>query len=417
MCFLYDRDGTPERTDHALQGNGRVMALWITNVLINGEQRSIRLHKGQITHLGKIDPVHSEKHIDGEGCWLLPGLINAHDHLGLDLLPRMGNPPYVNSEAWGKEVYQPDRSPIREVWQLSYRERLLWGAYRNLLSGVTTVQHHDRAHPQLGSLPIQVPAYRWCHRPGSKLKGCYGWARHAPFFIHAAEGTDEASYREVEQLHQQGKLGPRTVLIHGVALKPKDIELLEQTGTGLVWCPSSNQFLYEQTAPIQALQTAGITLALGTDSTASGSDTLLAELQTVRGLLPDTELMAMVTTNAARLLGVPERGQLRVGHPADVLLIYSPGASSAAETLMTCSPQDIRLVLVRGMPALVRAPFLESFPSTRLSPVAVNGELTMLQGPIASLLKRSRQLLGERLYFGQHIEPSPLNLPARSYRQ
>jgi cytosine/adenosine deaminase-related metal-dependent hydrolase len=386
--------------------NVRIMALWITNVGINGERRSIRLHQGRITHMGQISSVHSDKQLDGEGCWLLPGLINAHDHLGLDLLPRLGNPPYANSEAWGKEVYQPDRSPIREVWQLSYRERLLWGAYRNLLSGVTTVQHHDRAHRQLGSLPIQVPAYRWCHRPGSKLKGWYGWAR-APLFIHAAEGTDEASYREVEQLHQQGKLGSRTVLIHGIALKPKDIELLSQTGTGLVWCPSSNQFLYGQTAPIEALRTAGISLALGTDSTASGSDTLLAELQTVRGLLPDTELMAMVTKNAARLLGEPERGQLKVGHPADLLLIYSPNASSAEEALLTCSPQDLRLVLVRGMPALVRAPFIESFPSRRLSPVRVNGELTMLQGPISPLLKRTRQLLGERLYFGQHIDLAP----------
>jgi cytosine/adenosine deaminase-related metal-dependent hydrolase len=395
MRFLYDRGG--------LQ-NVRIMALWITNVGINGERRSIRLHQGRITYIGQISSVHSDKQLDGEGFWLLPGLINAHDHLGLDLLPRLGNPPYPNSEAWGKEVYQPDRSPIREVWQLSYRERLLWGAYRNLLSGVTTVQHHDRAHRQLGSLPIQVPPYRWCHRPGSKLKGWYGWARHAPLFIHAAEGTDEGSYREVDQLYQQGKLGPKTVLIHGIALKPKDIELLSQTGTGLVWCPSSNQFLYGQTAPIEALRTAGISLALGTDSTASGSDTLLAELQTARGLLPDTELMAMVTTNAARLLGVPERGQIRVGSPADLLLIYAPRASSAEEALLTCSPQDIRLVLVRGMPALVRAPFIEAFPSRRLSPVRVNSELTMLQGPIFALLKRTRQLLGERLYFGQHIE-------------
>jgi cytosine/adenosine deaminase-related metal-dependent hydrolase len=384
------------------------MTLWITNVLINGERRSIRLHQGKITHLGQISSVHSEKQMDGQGCWILPGLTNAHDHLGLDLLPHLGNPPYANSEEWGKAVYQPDRSPIREIWELSYWERLLWGAYRNLLSGVTTVQHHDRAHRQLGSLPIQVPAYRWCHRPGSKLKGWYGWARHAPFFIHAAEGTDEASYHEIDQLHQQGKLGPRTVLIHGIALKPKDIEVLAQTDTGLVWCPSSNQFLYGQTAPIKALRKAGITLALGTDSTASGPDTLLAELQTVRGLLPDAELMAMVTTNAARLLGVPERGQLRVGSPADLLLIYSPGASSAAEALLTCSPQDIRLVLVRGGPALVRAPFIESFSSRRLSPVHVNGELTMVQGPIFTLLKRTRQLLGERFYFGQHIEPSPL---------
>jgi cytosine/adenosine deaminase-related metal-dependent hydrolase len=382
------------------------MALSITNVQIDGKLGSIRLHQGRITHLGQIDPVLSEKQMDGEGHWLLPGLINAHDHLGLDLLPHLGNPPYPNNEAWGKEVYQPERSPIREVWQLSYRERLLWGAYRNLLSGVTTVQHHDRGHRQLGSLPIRVPAYRWCHRPGSKLRGWYGWARHAPFFVHAAEGTDEASYREIAQLHQQGKLGPKTVLIHGIALRPEDIELLAETGTGLVWCPSSNQFLYGQTAPIQALRDAGIPLALGTDSTASGSDTLLAELQKVRGLLPDEALMDMVTTDAARLLGVPERGWLKVGSPADLLLMQRNGAANAAGALLTGNPQDIRLVLVRGMPALVRAPFIEAFPSARLNPVHVNGELTMIQGPLPSLLKRTHQLLGDRLYFGQHIEPS-----------
>jgi cytosine/adenosine deaminase-related metal-dependent hydrolase len=381
------------------------MALWITNILLDGARGNLRSDQGQITDLGKGAASFSEKQLDGQGCWLLPGLINAHDHLALDLLPNLGNPPYANSEDWGKEVYQPERSPIREVWQLSERERLLWGAYRNLLSGVTTVQHHDRAHWQLGSLPVQVPAYRWCHRPGSRLKGWYGWAWDAPFFIHAAEGTDEASYAEVDQLQQQGKLGPKTVLIHGIALKPKDIERLATTGTGLVWCPSSNQFLYGQTAPIHALQAAGVTLALGTDSTASGPDTLLAELQAARGLLPDQALMAMVTTNAARLLGVPGRGQLKVGSPADLILIQRPDASSAAEALLTCSPQDIRLVFVRGRPALVRAPFLDAFPSARLSPVRVNGELTLLQGPIASLLKRTRPLLGERLYFGQRIEP------------
>jgi cytosine/adenosine deaminase-related metal-dependent hydrolase len=380
------------------------MALWITNILLDGARGNLHLDQGRITELGKGAAFFSEK-LDGQGCWLLPGLINAHDHLALDLLPNLGNPPYANSEDWGKEVYQPERSPIREVWQLSYRERLLWGAYRNLLSGVTTVQHHDRAHWQLGSLPVQVPAYRWCHRPGSQLKGWYGWAWDAPFFIHAAEGTDEASYAEVAQLQQQGKLGPKTVLIHGIALKPKDIERLAITGTGLVWCPSSNQFLYGQTAPVHALQAAGVTLALGTDSTASGPETLIAELQAARGLLPDQALMAMVTMNAARLLGVPGRGQLKVGSPADLILLQRPDASSAAEALLTCSPQDIRLVFVRGRPALVRAPFLDAFPSARLSPVQVNGELTLLQGPIASLLKRTRPLLGERLYFGQRIEP------------
>lgn len=379
------------------------MALQISNIRFDGGSGSIRIQSGRITHLGDVLPA-SRNEIDGEGCWLLPGLINAHDHLALNLLPPLGSPPYTNSAEWGRDVYRPDCSPMREIWKLNRRERLFWGAYRNLLSGVTTVQHHDRGHWQLNQLPVRVPAYRWRHCPGSPLGGWYGRPWGAPLFIHCAEGTDAASRAGVGMLQAQGLLGPKTVLIHGIALTPEDIRVLAATGTGLVVCPASNQFLFGCTAPVQALLDAGVPLALGTDSTASGGTDLLAELQQLRGQIPNAALIDMVTTGAARLLGVPDRGQLQVGFDADLLLVHSPRARSVAEVLLNARNEDIRLVMLRGSPVLVRSPF--TVRTTQLRAVRVNGEQTWLAGPIDALLERTRRLLKDRLFFGHHIEPN-----------
>ena len=74
---------------------------------------------------------------------ILPGLINAHDHLHFALFPRLGAGPYPNATAWARDIYHPEREPIRSHLRVPKRLRLLWGGLRNLLSGVTTVGHHD----------------------------------------------------------------------------------------------------------------------------------------------------------------------------------------------------------------------------------------------------------------------------------
>lgn len=237
-----------------MRQNDRV-DLCVENVRLIAAPTSVTIAGGVFAHIGSPPP-RTGIYIDGGGCWLLPGLVNAHDHLGLDLLPRLGAPPYPNSIAWGEAVYRPRDSPLREVLGLSYSERLFWGAYRNLLAGVTTVQHHDRSHWCLGRLPVRVPAYRWLHRPAGSLGGSYG--RGGPLFVHCAEGIDTASFTEVQALQARGLLGPASVLIHGIAIGDADIDLLARTGTAVVCCPTSNLFLFGRTAPIEKLQQAGI---------------------------------------------------------------------------------------------------------------------------------------------------------------
>jgi cytosine/adenosine deaminase-related metal-dependent hydrolase len=379
------------------------MRFGIKNLRLGDGLTTIRVEGSRIVSLQSLPKSQTEDDFDGHEYWLLPGLINAHDHLGLDLLPPLGTPPYINSEDWGKHVYHPKTSPLKEIWQLSYSERLLWGAYRNLLSGVTTVQHHDRGHWRLSRLPVRVPAYRWLHRPGSPLKGQWGWnAQNAPLFVHCGEGTDPASYQEVAQLQTAGLLNCQTVLIHAIAVKSNEIALIKAAQSGVVLCPHSNQFLYGKMPPIEVLQQQNIPLALGTDSTASGSVDLMAELRGLRGLLSDSVLLAMVTRNAAQLLGVTRLGDLKVSHPADFILLHRPEATSQAEALLTAQPADIRLVVVAGRPVLIRSSFATHF-AQKLQRVLINDQPTWLAGSIHSLLKSTEKYLGKRLYFAQEI--------------
>src|SRR5262249_47314094 len=85
----------------------------------------------------------SERCLDLSGYLLLPGLINAHDHLEFNLYPLLKNREYDNARDWAEDIYRPSESPVREQLRLSKRCRLLWGGLKNLLSGVTTVAHHN----------------------------------------------------------------------------------------------------------------------------------------------------------------------------------------------------------------------------------------------------------------------------------
>ncbi|HET7840361.1 MAG TPA: hypothetical protein VFM21_02085, partial [Terriglobia bacterium] len=183
--------------------------------------------------------------IDLRGYLILPGLINAHDHLEFNLFPRLGRGPYANYKAWAEDIYQPGESPLRENLAVPKAVRLWWGGLKNLFAGVTTVCHHNAYVPEVfdNDFPVRVvKQFAWSHslefgkNPKEESSAA---SKDVPFVIHLGEGTDLESAQEIFALRNLEALNSSTVIVHGVALDKQGKALLEESGAALVWCPTS----------------------------------------------------------------------------------------------------------------------------------------------------------------------------------
>jgi len=300
--------------------------------------------------------------LDLTGFLVLPGLINAHDHLEFNLFPSLGRGTYKNAKSWAADIYQPSVSPLKEHLALSKRTRLIWGGLKNLLSGVTTVAHHNPLddtvlHP---SFPVKVVKhFGWAHSldfSPDLVARFHSTPDHWPFILHAGEGVDERARSEVGRLEQLGVLSDRTVLVHAIGLDQPDLQLLRARRSALVWCPSSNVSTYGQTLRASALHS-DLSVILGTDSALTAQVDLIDEIDVARRthqLSPD-DLFEMVTTRSARVLRLHDgEGTIREGGVADLVIVEDHG-QSPAEALQRMQPE---IVMVRGSVRLVSPRFL-----------------------------------------------------------
>ena len=337
-------------------------------------------------------PKHGDTVIDLHGGVVLPGLVNAHDHLELNHYGRIkGRDRYNNASEWIADM-APRLSgdpAIRDARAHPLIERLFIGAVKNLLAGVTTVAHHNPFYAEMRrTMPIRVVRrYGWAHsflletqpagargEPGGDV--ALRWRMtppDAPFFVHLAEGVDEDARGELPRLEALGCLKPNTVIVHGLAIDEDGWRRVARAGGGLVWCPASNAFLFGRTALIWPLVAGGdearVTVAIGTDSRVTGSLDLLDELRAARdavALAPET-LLRMVTADAAGLLRQPRAGRLTVGAPAD-LVVLPPLAEQPAAALLEARRRDVRLVAVEGRPLVGDLEFAAVFQARRVTP-------------------------------------------------
>jgi formimidoylglutamate deiminase len=70
----------------------------------------------------------------------------------------------------------------------------------------------------------------------------------------------------VELLLRRGFLGPRTSVIHGIHVSERDVDVLAETGTIVVSCPTTEGNLGDGFLPALRYRDAGVRLAIGSDS-------------------------------------------------------------------------------------------------------------------------------------------------------
>ncbi|HEX8037701.1 MAG TPA: amidohydrolase family protein [Chryseosolibacter sp.] len=316
----------------------------------------LRIRKGTIVETGKGLMLKKDEHAEEfTGHFIYPGLVNAHDHLEMNLYPRLGSPPYQNYVEWAKDIYRPAESPIREIEKLDLRTRLLWGGLKNLVGGATTVVHHNPWHRSLGSkdFPVTVQKVGWAHSLAfeKRIASKFPSNVHTPFVVHAAEGIDESARSEIEKLERLDLLKANTVIVHGVGLNHESIEMLTRHRCAVVWCPVSNLFLFHRTAPVGELKQ-HTPVTLGTDSTLTGSPTLLDEMKAANEthLATAREIFDMVTAKAAEIFRLPPPS-ISAGNIANVFV--APALKKDYfENLLGLMPADIALVIARGTPEL-----------------------------------------------------------------
>jgi cytosine/adenosine deaminase-related metal-dependent hydrolase len=342
------------------------------------EFTSVRILGTRIAALDE-DPRPGDSIVDLEGDRVLPGLINAHDHLQLNSLPRPAfEKSYRHVREWIADVDASRRSDPEFAASVAVArdERLLIGGVKNLLSGVTTVAHHDPLYPFLSNAryPTRVVCnYGWAHSlyvAGEETVADSYRATPSrwPWIIHAAEGLDHEAALEFERLDALGCIAPNTLLVHGIALsRPQRMRL------------------HLAAADVAELAAQG-RVALGTDSRLSGIGDLLDELRLVGqlGVVDDRSLQSLVTSASARLLRLRDRGELRARSRADILIL------PARTRLATARRADVRLVLVDGIVRYGDRDCAERVaPHGEWTDIRVDGRPKILDAQIAKLLSHA----------------------------
>lgn len=360
---------------------------------------SLRLRRGRFDEID-AKPQNGDLIVDLKDGFIAPGLINAHDHLEFNCFKRLKwREKYRNASEWIAD-FQPrfETDPdLLGPMAIPVADRLWIGGLKNLLSGVTTVCHHNPWHRALDNgFPVRVVKnFRYSHSlliDGDKVANSYRRTpRDWPWIIHLAEGIDEAAAAELTRLQALQCLQANTVLVHGVGLTAADQARVIDSGGALVWCPSSNQFLFGETANVTAFAAAH-RVALGSDSRLSGERDLLAELKIAHATnqVDAKTLFRMITCDAAKILRLPQAGRIAARLPAD-LTVFRSAKADPFESIISAQRAEIRLVMIAGQPQLGDLDMAPVFAAAKVATmrVKVDGVEKLMEAGLAHRLQRA----------------------------
>ncbi|MBX7059260.1 MAG: amidohydrolase family protein [Leptospirales bacterium] len=399
----------------------------ITNATLV-EADSSRRASGLLLSGGKIErelaPAESEDNLltlNLHGLFVFPGWINGHDSLIASYLPFKGErAPYLNWLAWDTELKSSALFKERMFLEVSDLYRL--GAYRNLISGATTVVDHIPEFvrgPFVGKLPVELLAdygishsicsydLRWGDGPRREYERAE--KLDLAYITHIAEGFDPESRQSLARLDEMGALGERSVLVHGLALSESDLDRIAERKASLVWCPAANLHIYGKTAPVERALQRGINVVLGSDAAMYGSQNLLQDVHAASGYfqsqlgqdLDPAQLLAMVTVNAARAFRLKDRGQLRSGARADLVVLRGKRPQDALASFVTAELDEIYLVIRNGQPVYGEETLEKAFTEHGLTfdRITVRGSRKLIQRGFREAIEKANKTLGRRVNF------------------
>jgi formiminoglutamate deiminase len=207
--------------------------------------------------------------------------------------------------------------------------------------------------------------------PAEHMPAVIEWAEahERPLHVHSSEQRAEIDQciavhgrTPTAVLKDAGVLGPRTTAVHATHLTPEDIGDLNDTATGVCFCPTTERDLGDGIGPASALIDANGLFSLGSDShavidmfeeaRAVELDERLAREE--RGIIGASKLLHAATVGGQHALGWTDAGQFRVGARADLVAVdlnsvHTAGGDASAETVVfAASAGDVTDVVIDG---------------------------------------------------------------------
>ena len=291
-------------------------------------QGDVAVKGNTIVAVGKVAG-RAARELDGEGCVLLPGLVQAHVHLCQTLFRNVADGMPLLS--WLKTWILPleachDERSMRASVRLGVAELLRGGTTCILDMG--SVHHTEVIFSELEALGLRATSGKAMMDCGEDcpdalredaatsvqsslalLRRWHGAAQgrlryaFAPRFAlsssaalhrlvaeearqhnvrihsHAAENQEEvAAIRartgkgNVAYLHELGVTGPHLCLAHCIWLEDEEMAILRETGTHVLHCPTANLKLGSGIAKVPEMREMGINVALGADGAACNNN-------------------------------------------------------------------------------------------------------------------------------------------------
>lgn len=346
----------------------------------------------------------------------IPGMINAHDHLLGSYWPRVGEGPHLTWKTWDDMLKSSDL--YKERSRIPNFYLYLIGAYKNLISGVTTVMDHIPHHVNkefIPRLPIKVVEnYTLAHEvssydlkwgDGVEVEHRRAVENNWPFVTHIEEGFDEESMRGVEYLEKMGALTEHTVMVHGLALSDEDLDKIAKAGAHLVTCPISNYFMFKTIARIKQWFQKGINTSLGTDSPMSGGMNILEEMKFLKMAykskynedISDKTILYMITKNPAKAFRIDDKvGYIKPNYFADITILKMKG--DPFSSVVNSWFNDIELVFINGIPRYGFYYYKDLFDKfsnvVDYSKVIIDGKERLIVGALEEIMKTVWEFVG-----------------------
>lgn len=323
------------------------------------------------------------EHLRLPGHVLLPGLVNSHVHNPMTLMRGLADDQplmtWLNEHIWPTEARFLGPEFVRDGVELAIAEMLRGGTTccneNYFFPDVIAATYRRHGFRAVVGLPVIDFPTAWAadadqyfdkglalydeFKSDPLVSTCL--APHAPYTVcddslarirmlsdqlgvpvhmHVHETAHEVEearrtlgMRPLARLQQLGLVNEWLLAVHMTQLSAAEIELCARAGVSVIHCPESNLKLASGFCPVEALRSAGVRLALGTDGAASNNDLdMFGEMRTAALLakavgadaaaLPAAAVLRMATIDAARALRLDHRiGSIEPGKRADLVAV------------------------------------------------------------------------------------------------